>query len=249
MCVMGEVQRRISSIAVGISEGSAARALRGIMHQGVHAAADRVAGSFLPAEDQQEAVEQNFDIAQAIAFNLAVDQRADQVLARVGPTLAYQCREVIENFHLRLGTGLLRGAINLVLGIFVADGHVGQVEHHVPIFARDREHLADDGGREFGGDVDDEIAFAAASYRIDYFGGDRADMRLERRERAGGEAAIHHLAHARMARRIDHDHHFAEAVLHRGQIGILRIGEANRDAALGARSSDRDRRQGHLRIS
>src|SRR5579885_401215 len=195
-------------------------------HQLVHSAGDRIAGGFLPAEYQEKAVEQHLDVAKAVAVDFAVHQGADEIGAGIGAAFAYKLHEIVEDLHLRPRAGFLRGPVDLVFRILVAQRHVAEREHQVPVLARHREHLADDRGRKLRGHLDHQVAATALDYPVDDLGGDSADVRFERSQRAWSEPPIHHLAHTSVARRIGRDHHLAEPELHPGRVGIRRVGEA-----------------------
>ena len=71
MCITGEVQRRISSTAVGRSAASAASRARsvGVLAEGEHAAGDRIAGRLVAGEDEQVAEVEDLLIGQRFAID------------------------------------------------------------------------------------------------------------------------------------------------------------------------------------
>ena len=212
-----------------------ALALRGILNQREHPARGRVAGGFLTADNQQEAVEQDLHVGQFLTVHFAMDQRADQIAAGILAPLADDIDEVVEAGELGLAPRRHGVAIDLVFRIVGADRHVGHCEHHVPVRLGYSQHLADYGGRELGRDVDHEIALAAGRHRVQDFRRNRSDVRFQRRQRGLGETLVDDLAHPGVAGRIGRDQHLAKTRLLRHRFFVAQAVIERDSAALGTK--------------
>src|SRR5271169_4750365 len=104
MCVIGEVQRRISSIADGISKASRESRSRSdglcISAFMPPLIALRVV-SWPPSISRKQLKSTSMSVRRS-PVDFAVDERADEVRSGIAAALADQLHEVVEDLHLRL---------------------------------------------------------------------------------------------------------------------------------------------------
>ncbi len=142
--------------------------------------------------EQQHARPDQLPLGQLVAVVDDRRQPADQVVARVRPSLAEQVAKVCRELEARLN-GLVRGLVGRVELIHEADVRRPRPKE-MAIGLRDPEELGDHGDRQRLGIVGDEVDLAAAAEVIDQTVDDRLDVRPEpldgpRRERAADETA------------------------------------------------------------
>ena len=92
------------------------------------------------------------------------------------------------------------------VGVHAGQDDVGVAQHLAVVVVRDSHHLADDGQRQPGGHVLDEVARAAVEQVIDDRRGHQLHVALELLDHPGGERARHDPAQPGVARVVHVDH-------------------------------------------
>ena len=180
----GDAQRRISSVA-DVRERRVLHeqlVLVGVVAERVHAVRDRVARRLVAGDREQQEEEVEVHLRQAVAVDLGVEQRRDDVVARHLAAFGRERVGVHEHLDLRV-LHLFVG--DDVLGVLAADHPVAPLEELVAVLLRHAEHLGDHLERELGRDVDDEVGLALLDHLVEDAVGQLADVR-SRARRSGG---------------------------------------------------------------
>ena len=198
---------RAGQVAVGVAHQQLV--LVGVLEERVHPVRDGVARRLVAGDRQQQEEEVEVHVRQRLAVDLAAEQRGDDVVARVAPSLLGQLLGVHEHLDLGLEHLLVGHRVLRVLG---ADHAVAPLEDLVAVVAGHADELGDHLERELGGDLDDEVHLVALRHRrVEHLIGELADVRLELPDHPRGEAAVHQLAVPGVVRRVHQQHEVAAA--------------------------------------
>jgi hypothetical protein len=114
--------------------------------------------------------------------------------------------------------------------------HLGELVELAPVSERNADELGDQVGRQLARDVGNEVAFAARKHGVDDHATQLSDARLEPRDAARREAAVHEPAQARVGRRVHAEEHQTRLLevdrirLRRWHVALQRRGEELRVA-------------------
>ena len=142
----------------------------------LHAAARHVARRLVAAEEQQQRLEHELVVVEAVAVDLGVHEHAHEIVGR-GPRAGPRSgrARILDVLAERLGRGGLSASgppFNEPSMLVRPAQQVGAV------VGRDAEHVADDDHRQRRGEVVPEVALAAFADGVDQFVAERADARL-----------------------------------------------------------------------
>ena len=144
---------------------------------------DQVASRLVARDGEQQEERVELERAEALALDLAVEQRAHQVVT--GGREPVLRESIGEEEHLLGRPGRFLESHD-VFGILVSDHPVAPVEDVVAGRLRDPEQFCDHAQRQLGGDVDDEIAGPTARHAVENVLHDLAVVRFLVDDLAGG---------------------------------------------------------------
>ncbi len=163
ICVIGLDKRRISSTAVGSSDGFVASffSSAGYWIKREQTTRDRIARRFQSTDDIQKAVMEQFTFGQLAAVDLRVAKHAEQIFAIAAAPFERELARNTCQDSSSLLAGFQRGTgFDLVFGIRKADGHVTPLEHVGPVTPGNTHDFADERHRQPRRDIHYKIALA-----------------------------------------------------------------------------------------
>ncbi len=181
--------------------------LVGVLEQRVHPVRHRVPRRLVAGHREQQEEQVEVHLRQLVAVDLAVDQRAHDVVAGVLPSIVRELLGIHEHLDLRLHHALFGDGVFRVLA---TDHAIRPVEQPVTVFGRHTQELGDGLERELGGDLDHEVAFTAfVEDAVDDHAALLAHVILERSDHPRRESSIHQLPVPGVIRRIHREHEVA----------------------------------------
>ena len=167
----------------------------------------------MAGDEEQHAGRDQLVLAQLVARFLGGQELAQQIGARMAPTLGQQAAEVFAERMARGAAALDDLAVGVQAERIEAARDVGRpLAHRVGVLGGRAEQLADHRHRQRVGEVGDDVHRRAVLHQVEPSLDDRADARLQAVDDAAREGLADERAQARVGGRVAKDHRTRHAL-------------------------------------